>query len=175
MKTTKLTIWMAFVVAIMATFTSCNKDPLYLFDPEENVLVDNGYPYEMDCRFSAPFHDNFDIVAYSKLTFLGSPLQGFRFYHIPYEMLDREIDLTKTSDLTLSFDFCDDVHWFTSPEKVCGYIGASYDNVQYLDESPFKSGTMKLTEDEKGITFTLHGVLKNGNTLRMKLFAPVKE
>jgi hypothetical protein len=176
MKTIGKSMMMVLIVAVIATFTSCTKDPFYLVNPDDNVLVHNNGHYDMECRFAPPFHDNFDIVAYSTSTFLGSPVMGFRFYNIPYEMLDKEIDLAKSSDLTLAFDFCNNVHWFTSPEKVCGYTGASYedDYTEYRDESPFKSGTMTLTEDEKGITFILRGVLKNGESFRMKLFAPAE-
>ena len=97
----------------------------------------------------------------------------FGFTVSPYEVLGKTIDLTEKSDIPLHFDFGSRVEWFASPDKVYGKIGGNT-NADYPDESPFERGTMKLTEDETGITFVLRGVLKNGDTFRMKLFAPVE-
>lgn len=176
MKTIAKSLFTLLFVASMATLTSCSKDPLYLIDPEDNVLVHNLTSYEMECRFSPPFHDNFDIDAVSKLTFIGSPLMSFHFHNIPYDMLGKTIYLTEKSEFTLNFNISYHVEWFSSPEGVCGTIGDDdYEHsTSYPDESPFKSGTMCLTEDETGITFVLRGILKNGDTFRMKLFAPVE-
>ncbi len=175
MKAIAKSLLMLLIVTSMATLTSCTKDPLYPTEPENNVLVHNGTSYEMDSRFSPPFQDNFDIDAVSKETFFG-PLISFHFHNIPYEMLGKTIDLTEKSELTLNFNISYHVEWFSSPEGVCGTIGDDYEHsTSYPDSSPFKSGTMCLTEDETGITFVLHGILKSGDTFQMKLFAPVEE
>jgi predicted small lipoprotein YifL len=176
MKTIIKSLFILLVAATLATLASCVKDPLYPIDPDDNVLVHNSASYEMDCRFSPPFHDQYNIDAVSVLTFIGSPLMSFHFHNIPYEMLGQTIDLTEKSEYTLAFNISYHVNWFSSPEGVCGTIGEDYENsTSYPDESPFRSGTMTLTEDETGITFVLRGVLKNGDTFRMKLFAPVEE
>lgn len=166
--------FMLLVVAFATTLASCEKDPISPVDPDNNVLLYNTGHYNMDCRFSPPFHDNFDIDAVSEESFFG-PLISFHFNNIPYEMLGKTIDLTKKSEFTLSFKVSYHVEWFASPEGVYGTIGEDYEHsTEYPDESPFKSGTMTLTEDATGITFVLDGKLKNGDSIRMKLFAPVE-
>lgn len=167
-----------FLLLVVASFTSCKKDPLYLIDPEENVLVYGIHKQEMNVAY-ALFDDHFNIAAESKGGFI-TPTYVFRFTDVPYEVMGQTIDLNKKSDYTLSFVFLGDVQWFTSPERVCGKIWNWNDELneneatEYLDESPFSSGWIKFEEDDTGITFTLHGVTKNGYTIRMKLFTPVE-
>lgn len=162
-----------FLMLLVASFTACQKDPLYLIDPDDNVLVYGTNTQDMivdydDCE------SYFNLAAESKGGFFG-PYFTFRFRKIPYEVMGQTIDLDKTSDFTLSFEFLNKVEWFTSPEKVCGVIhDSSEGDTEYLDESPFSSGWMKFTEDNEGLIFTLHGVLRNGYTVRMKLVCPAE-
>lgn len=163
-----------FLLIVAVSFSSCKKDPLYLFDPENNVLVYGTYTQEMNVDYDA-YEDYFNIAAESKGGFI-TPSYVFRFRNIPYEVIGQTIDLDKTSDFTLSFKFLNKVEWFTSPEKVCGVIhDYSEGTTEYPDNSPFSSGWMKFTEDEEGLTFNFHGVLRNGRTIRMKLFAPAED
>lgn len=157
-----------FLLLLVASFTACRKDPLYLLDPDDNVLVYGVHKQEMYIDY-ADFEDYFNIAAESKGGFI-TPTYIFHFTNIPYEVMGQTIDLAKKSDYTLSFEFLNKVEWFTSPEKVCGVIhDSSEGDTEYPDKSPFSSGWMKFTEDDEGLTFTLHGVLRNGYTIRMKL------
>lgn len=174
----KTTLKTCFLLLVLATLGSCVKDPEYLrhIRVDENELLFNNSRFAMDVRFAPPFYDNYSIKAVSKSEFFG-PLVSFKFMNIPYEMLGKTIDLTEKSDLSLSFELTRKVEWTSSPEGVSGVI---YDlvndkKIEYSDESPFESGKMLLTEDETGITFVLWGVLKNGNPVRMKLFAPAEQ
>lgn len=170
----KTTLKILLLLLVSATFCSCTKDAEYIqrLDPGDNGLVFNNSHSAMIVKFAPPFEDGYTVRAVSEKEFFG-PLWTFYFPNIPYEMLGRTIDLTEKSDLTLSFDFYNQVEWSASPEGVSGVVYNSLqDKVEYTDESPFESGKMLLTEDETGITFVLRGVLKNGKLIRMRLFAP---
>lgn len=173
MKTITRLTSMLLLLAVLIPFTSCKKDLLYLCDPDDNVLFYGSYKQEMIVDYAA-YTNYFNIAAESKGGFI-TPMFVFRFKNIPYEVLGKTIDLDKTSDYTLSFEFLNKVKWFTSPERVCGVInenGSSEGPTEYRDESPFCSGWIKLTEEGDNVVFVLHGVLKNGYTIRMKLVVP---
>lgn len=168
-----------FLLLVVVSFASCKKDPLYLFDPAQNEMVFGTYKQEMNVAY-AEYEDYFNISAESKGGFI-TPTFIFRFRNVPYEVVGQTIRLDEKSDYTLSFELLGEVSWFTSPEKVCGKIWNWDDQLDqnvatdYPDKSPFSSGWMKFEEDETGLTFTLHGVMRNGYTLRTKLFFPAEE
>ena len=55
-----------FLLLVVVSFTSCKKDPLYLIDPEQNVLVYGMYKQEMNVAY-ASFDDHFNIAVRMKL------------------------------------------------------------------------------------------------------------
>ncbi len=145
-------------------------------DPGTNNLYFINSHVAMTCQFEPPFEDHYSIVAKSGGLFGSTYI--FRFEDIPYEMLDRVIDLTEKSDLTLHFEFQNRLEWNASPDGVSGSFteAGTHIKTEYPpDESPFESGKMYLTEDENGITFILRGVLHNGKPIRMELFAPAEK
>lgn len=160
-----------FLLLVIASFSSCGKDPLDLPDAEENCLYFDNHKAEMTVSYYTG-ENAFDIDAESKEGFFGATYV-FRFRHIPYEVMGKTIELDKTSEFTLSFEILRHVQWFTSPERVCGVI-LEDETTEYKDKSPFKNGQMRFTEDETGLTFTLRGELRNGRTIRMKLVVPTE-
>ena len=160
-----------FLLLVIASFSTCGKDPLDLPDAEENCLYFDNHKAEMTVSYYTG-ENAFDIDAESKEGFFGATYV-FRFRHIPYEVMGKTIELDKTSEFTLSFEILRHVQWFTSPERVCGVI-LEDETTEYKDKSPFKNGQMRFTEDETGLTFTLRGELRNGRTIRMKLVVPTE-
>ena len=160
-----------FFLLVIVSFSSCGKDPLDLPDADENCLFFDNHKAEMVVSYYTG-ENSFSIDAESKEGFFGATYV-FRFRHIPYEVIGKTIDLDKKSEYTLSFEFLRHVQWFTSPERVCGVI-LEDGTTEYRDNSPFKSGQMKFTEDEMGLTFILCGELRNDRTIRMKLVVPAE-
>ena len=158
-----------FLLLVIASFSSCGKDPLDLPDAEGNCLYFDDHKAEMIVSYSTG-ENSFSIDAESKGGFFGATYV-FRFRHIPYEVMGKTIELDEKSEFTLSFEILRHVQWFTSPERVCGVI-LEDETTEYKDKSPFKSGQMEFTEDETGLTFTLRGELRNSRTIRMKLVVP---
>lgn len=161
-----------FLLLVIASFSSCGKDPLGLPDVDENCLYLDNHKAEMIVSYYTG-ENSFSIDAESKGGFFGATYV-FRFRHIPYEVMGKTIELDKTSEFTLSFEILRHVQWFTSPERVCGVI-LEDETAEYRDKSPFKSGQMEFTEDETGLVFTLRGALRNDRTIRMKLVVPAEK
>ena len=172
----KTTLKIMMLLLVSATLGSCVKDAddMQHLDPGTNNLYFINSHVAMTCQFEPPFEDHYSIVAKSGGLFGSTYI--FRFEDIPYEMLDRVIDLTEKSDLTLHFEFQNRLEWNASPDGVSGSFTESGTQIQteYPNESPFESGKIYLTEDENGITFILRGVLHNGKPIRMELFAPAE-
>ena len=172
----KTTLKIMMLLLVSATLGSCVKDAddMQHLDPGTNNLYFINSHVAMTCQFEPPFEDHYSIVAKSGGLFGSTYI--FRFEDIPYEMLDRVIDLTEKSDLTLHFEFQNRLEWNASPDGVSGSFTEAGTQIktEYPNESPFESGKIYLTEDENGITFILRGVLHNGKPIRMELFAPAE-
>lgn len=173
----KNTLKIMLLLLALATLGSCVKEPVKRRNiaPKQNEFIYNTTNYKMSVSPIESCQDEFDIVTESEMDFFG-PLMRFHFYGIPSVLLGHTIDLTKKSDIPLSFDFGNRLEWHSSPDEISGAIAETNMDSQtsYPDESPFESGWMEFVEKEDGITFILRGVLKNGDTIRMELFVPLE-
>ena len=173
----KNTLKIMLLLLALATLGSCVKEPVKRRNiaPKQNEIIYNTTNYKMSVSPIESCQDEFNIVTESEMDFFG-PLMRFHFYGIPSVLLGHTIDLTKKSDIPLSFDFGNRLEWHASPDEISGAIAETNMDPQtsYPDESPFESGWMEFVEKEDGITFILRGVLKNGDAIRMELFVPLE-
>ena len=89
--------------------------------PKQNEIIYNTTNYKMSVSPIESCQDEFNIVTESEMDFFG-PLMRFHFYGIPSVLLGHTIDLTKKSDIPLSFDFGNRLEWHASPDEISGAI-----------------------------------------------------
>ena len=175
----KLIIALA-TVAIL--FTACGKEKEN--ETVDNVIIYNDVTYHMQNveLFYDWDHKSAELGCHSsesgQLGDFEVYSSGFRVYT---DMLNQTIDLTKLyypSDQTqhdfqvlfygesVCFGFDTGSEWYN------GYIGIGENSVEYTEETIFKSGTLTITNDENGFVWAMKGVLRNNDTVDIRLVIP---
>ena len=169
---TKLIIVLA---AVAMLFTACKKDP----EPElgNNQLIYNGVVYDLT-SFYEPDTYMFYYGA-EAVTKNETDIPKFTFNADGYyETLNTSFDLTQgpievmTSGYWITLTWNDQSHPDFSAGNGNGYMNGSFGD-EYDIATPFKSGTITFTKDDTAFTVLIEGVLKNGDTIAMKLYVPL--
>ena len=163
------------LAAVAMLFTACKKDP----EPElgNNQLIYNGVVYDLTSFYEPDtymFYYGADAVTENE-----TDVPKFSFFADGYyEALNTTFDLTQPIIGEMSAGYCIVLTWndqshpdFNANNGYGNMNGGLGD--EDITDTPFKSGTITFTKDDTAFTVLIEGVLKNGDTIAMKLYVPL--
>ena len=178
----------SFLVCVLFLFCACNDDNE--IEVQDNQMYFNGHIYEMSSA-EASYSPNtkvYHITATNPQTtdwcytvFADSSLVGKKIdlANIDQKLLDDGVYLCIGIPYIVGIPIKDFIGYynFTVYEgRVSGNVsGDTLGEETLYDETPFKEGSLLITNDGSYLKFSLNGTLKNGKHTATTIVVPVKD